>query len=89
MGGALKPEPFIAPGSTEKATKDEMERLILRINRAKEIGEDFTRLDSSIDSGYENPYRVEALCHILADQEVPEHLKDKIRELDEKHSRNR
>ena len=40
-----------------------------------------------IDEGYENPYRVEGLYYIAMGMEVPEELKQKIKEFDEQHKK--
>ncbi len=77
-------KPFIAPDSTIKITQDDIEKRKRRIAKAEEIGQSITRVDSD-DSGHENPYRVQALCYIMQDLEVPTELKKKIKEFDEKH----
>ncbi len=80
-----KPEPFIAPGAKELASKEEIEKRLRRIKRAKEIGQDLTRVDSE-NCETENPYRVQALLYIMKDQEVPQDLKEKIKEFDVKYN---
>ena len=58
-------------------TQEDIERRERQIARAEELGLSFTRIDDS--TGYENPYHVRAIRHILADEEIPEdvmkHLK--------------
>lgn len=76
-----KPAPFIAPGAKELATKEEIEKRLKRIKKAKEIGQDLTRVDFE-KSEIENPYRVQALLYIMNDQEVPQDLKERIKEFD-------
>lgn len=82
-----KPKPFIAPGAKESASKEEIEKRLKRVQRAKEIGQDITRVDS-INCETENPYRVQALLYIMNDQEVPQDLREKIKEFDIKYNKN-
>lgn len=80
-----KLKPFIAPGSTTKVTKEEIEARKKKIRRAEEIGQRITRVDD--EAGYENPYRAKALYYIANGKEVPAELKKKIIEFDEKHNK--
>lgn len=80
-----KPSPFRAPGFKELASKEEIEKRLTRIKRAKEIGQDLTRVDSK-NCEIENPYRVQALLYIMQDKEVPQELKDKIKKFDEQNN---
>lgn len=78
-------EPFIAPYSNIPVTKEEIESRHTKINRAEEIGASITRVTNE---GYENPYRVKALIYINKNQEVPEELKRKIKEFDERYNKS-
>lgn len=76
-----KIEPFIAPGSQEKVTKQEIEKRKKKAELIKEIGESIYSLDS--ESEHENPYRAEALILITQGKEVPTSLKEKIKKYDQ------
>lgn len=80
---ALKP--FIAPGSTVKISKKEIEERKINIEKAKRIGQDITKVDS--EEEYENPYRVKALCYIYQNKEVTDKLKRQIEEFDIQHKK--
>lgn len=80
-----KPKPFVAPGSNIKPTIEEIKDRELRIKRADEIGASITRVTD--EQEYENPYRVKALIYINANKEVPEELKQKIKEFDNRHTK--
>lgn len=81
-----KPEPFIAIGSTEPVSKEEIEKRKRVIERAEQLGIKVTSLDAEHE--YENPYKVEALIYIMNDEPVPEDLVKKIEEFEEKHKSN-
>lgn len=76
-----KPSPFIAPGAKAMASREEIVKKLNRIEKAKEIGQDITKVDIE-DNEIENPYRVEALMYIINDQDVPQELKEKIKQFD-------
>lgn len=80
--------PFIAPGAKALASNKEIEKRLVRIKRAKEIGQDLTRVDAE-NFETENPYRVQALVYIMNDQEVPDELKEKIKRFDAEYNKNR
>ena len=42
-------------------------------------------MGNNSDEGWENPYRVRALVHIVRDEEIPAELEKKMQEFDEKH----
>lgn len=80
-------KPFIAPDSTTPITQEDINKRIRMINRAEEIGIYLTIVDSNTDADgeYENPYKMEALKFILQDQEVPENLKQLIKNFEIQH----
>ena len=80
--------PFIAPGSLEPVTQEELEKRKRRIARAEAIGLSIMRVTSekSNDEEYENPYHVEALRYILDDMDVPKEVLQKIKEFENLHS---
>lgn len=80
-----KPAPFIAFGSTEPISKEEIEKRKRIIERAEKLGIKVTSLDTELE--YENPYKVEALVYIMADKPVPEELIKKIQEFEESHKK--
>lgn len=82
-----KPAPFIAIGSTEPVSKEEVEKRRRIIERAEKLGIKVTSLDSEHE--YENPYKVEALVYIINDEPVPEELIKKIQDFEEKHTGNK
>lgn len=81
-----KPAPFIAFGSTEPISKEEVEKRKRVIERAEKLGIKVTSLDTELE--YENPYKVEALVYIMDDEPVPEELIKKIQEFEEIHKEN-
>ena len=81
-----KPAPFIAFGSTEPISKEEIEKRKRIIERAEKLGIKVTSLDTELE--YENPYKVEALVYIMDDKPVPEELIKKIAEFEESHKKN-
>ncbi len=82
----IKPEPFIAIGSTEPVSKEEIEKRKRIIEQAEKLGIKVTTLD--VEHEYENPYKVEALIYIMDDEPVPEELIRKIQEFEEIHKSN-
>ena len=82
----VKPEPFIAFGSEEPISSDEIEKRKRVIDRAEKLGIKVTSLDTELE--YENPYKVEALVYIMKDEPVPEELVKKIQEFEERHKKN-
>ena len=82
-GGLSYLKPFIAPGSTDVVTQEEIQQRVERVRRAEEIGQSITRVDT--EDGYENPYSVKALYYIANDLEVPDELKRKIQEFEAQH----
>ena len=80
--------PFIAPGSLEPITQEELEKRKRRIARAEAIGLSIMRVTSEkiYDDEYENPYHVEALRYILDDMDVPKEVLQKIKEFEKIHS---
>lgn len=86
MNRKKKPDPFIAYGSTEPVSKEEIEKRQRIIERAEKLGIKVTYLDSEHE--YENPYKVEALVYIMNDESVPEDLIKKIEEFEENHKNN-
>lgn len=81
-----KPEPFIAFGSMEPVSKEEVEKRKRIIERAEKLGIKVTSLDAEHE--YENPYKVEALIYIMKDEPVPEELVKKIQEFEEAYKKN-
>lgn len=76
--------PFIAPGSLEEVTQEELEKRNRRIARAEALGINIARVtfDKKYNDEYENPYEVEALLYILNDMDVPEEVIQKMKEYD-------
>lgn len=85
MNKKKKPAPFIAYGSTESVSKEEIEKRQRVIERAEKLGIKVTSLDS--EHQYENPYKVEALVYIMNDEPVPEELIKKIEEFEENYKK--
>ena len=81
-----KPAPFIAFGSAEPISKEEVEKRKRIIERAEKLGIKVTSLDTELEN--ENPYTVEALIYIMEDKPVPEELVKKIQDFEEKHKKN-
>lgn len=81
-----KPAPFIAFGSTEPISKEEVEKRKRIIERAEKLGIKVTSLDTELE--YENPYKVEALVYIMDDKPVPDELIKKIQDFEEIHKKN-
>ena len=75
-----KPAPFIAFGSTEQISNEEIEKRKRVIERAEKLGIHVTSLDVEVE--YENPYKVEALIYIWEDKEVPEDIIKKMKEFE-------
>lgn len=82
----IKPAPFIAFGSTEPISKEEIEKRKRIIERAEKLGIKVTSLDTELE--YENPYKVEALVYIMNDEPVPDELIMKIKEFEESYKKN-
>ena len=82
-------KPFIAPGSYEVITQEEIEKRKRRIERAEAIGLSIMHVTSegNYDEEYENPHAVEALRYILNDMDVPEEVKEKMKIFDEKNKK--
>lgn len=80
-------KPFIAPGSLEPVTQEEIDKRKRRVVRAEDIGQSIMRVTSEQngDEEYENPYCVEAMRYILNDMDVPKELKEKMLEFDKRH----
>ena len=78
-----RPIPFIAFGSSEPVTLEEIEKRKRIIERAEELGINITGVDT--EKEYENPYKVEALIYIMDDKQIPEELIKKIQEFEEQH----
>ena len=80
---------FIAPGSFEVITQEEIEKRKRRIERSEAIGLSIMHVISewNYDEEYENPYAVEALRYILNDIDVPEEVKEKMKIFDEKNKK--
>lgn len=81
-----KPIPFIAFGSSEPVTPEEIEKRKRIIERAEELGINITGVDT--ENEYENPYKVEALIYIMDDKNVPEDLIKKIQEFEMTHEKS-
>ena len=81
-------QPFIAPGSLETITQEELEKRKRRIARAEAIGLSIMRVTSerNYDDEFENPYHVEALRYILNDLDVPEEVLRKMTEFEKSNS---
>lgn len=81
-------QPFIAPGSLEPITQEEIEKRKRRIARAEAIGLSIMRVTSEkcYDEEYENPYNVQAIRYILNDMDVPEEVLQKMRAYDKQNS---
>lgn len=74
-------KPFIAPDCRE-ISDEEKKRNTLIERRAAEIGIYFNVFDGDNFTEHENPYRAKALVYIMKEMEVPEELKNKIKEYD-------
>ena len=81
-----KPAPFIAYGSKEPISKEEVEKRKRVIERAEKLGIKVTSLDTECE--FENPYKVQALVYIMNDEPVPEDLIQKINDFEEIHKNN-
>lgn len=81
-----KPAPFIAFGSTEPISDEEIEKRKRIIERAEKLGIHVTSLDTEVE--YENPYKLEALVFIWDDKPVPEELMKKIEEFESSHKQH-
>lgn len=80
-------EPFIVSGSTEPVTQETIEKRLWRIERAEELGIYLTEVNiESLE--YQNPYKIKALEFIMQDQEVPEEIKEQIKQFEEKHRKD-
>ena len=75
-----KPAPFIAFGSTDPISNEEIEKRKRVIERAEALGIHVTSLDVEVE--FENPYKVKALIYIWEDKEVPKELLEKIEEFE-------
>lgn len=74
-----KPEPFFAFGSQEDVTEAEIENRKIRMERAEQIGECFTKVT---EEEWVNPYKIQALALIAEDKPIPEELLKQIEEFE-------
>lgn len=79
-----KAAPFIAPGSLEKVTEQELNRRQQFAKKAKEVGIDIYSVDDEHE--HENPYRAEALYLLTVGKEVPQRLKEQIKKYDKEYN---
>ena len=79
-----KPKPFIAPGSQESVTNEDIEKRKRKIERLEQIGERPTRVT---EEEFENPYKLQAIALIEADKDIPEELLKKIKDFEKEHSK--
>jgi len=74
-----KPKPYIAHGSQKIVTEEDITKRKIRMERAEQLGESFTRVT---EEECVNPYKIQALALIAEDKPVPEELVKKIQEFE-------
>ena len=79
-----KPKPFIAPGSQNPITEEDIKKRQRKIERLEQIGERPTRVT---EDEYENPYKLQAIALIEGDKDVPDELIKKIEEFEKTYSK--